>query len=303
MMAARNMERGLRGKILFDEPMSRHTSWRVGGSADRYVEPADLNDLSCFLAGLLADEPLLWIGLGSNLLVRDGGVRGTVINTVNLASLEWTDAEHLRVEAGVPCAKVARASARAGYTGAEFLCGIPGTVGGAVAMNAGAFGGETWNIVTRLWSIDRQGRMHARLPAAYEVGYRHVRAPIEEWFVAAELQLRPDPAHGGEERIRSLLARRSATQPTGVSSCGSVFRNPDNDYAGRLIEQCGLKGHRIGGAVVSDKHANFIIAEPGASARDLEMLIDFVRSEVQRQHGVTLQPEVHVVGEVAEKSK
>ncbi|MFO1436257.1 MAG: UDP-N-acetylmuramate dehydrogenase [Gammaproteobacteria bacterium] len=297
MMAAKNMEAGLRGRILFNEPMSRHTSWRVGGPADRYVEPADLDDLSCFLAGLPADEPLLWIGLGSNLLVRDGGIRGTVINTVNLAALDWTDEEHLRVEAGVPCAKVARSSAKSGYSGAEFLCGIPGTMGGAVAMNAGAFGGETWNIVSRVWAIDRQGRVHARKPNAYEIGYRRVRGPVAEWFVAAELKLRRDADHDGEQRIRTLLAKRTATQPTGVSSCGSVFRNPENDYAGRLIEQCGLKGHCIGGAVVSDKHANFIIAEPGATARDLEALINFVRAEVQRRLGVMLKPEVHIVGE------
>lgn len=279
MMAARRLGtvEGIRGRVLRDEPMSRHTSWRVGGPADRYFEPADMKDLASFLAGLPAGEPLLWIGLGSNLLVRDGGVRGTVINTSGLSELEWVEDGRLRAEAGVPCAKVARSSARAGYTGAEFLCGIPGSMGGALAMNAGAFGGETWAIVERAETIDRIGNLRMRERNEFGIGYREVRMPAaEEWFVAAVLAVRPDPQRGGEARIRNLLARRSATQPTGQPSCGSVFRNPPADHAGRLIEAAGLKGRRLGGAFVSEKHTNFIITEEGARACDVESLIDLV---------------------------
>jgi UDP-N-acetylmuramate dehydrogenase len=253
------------------------------------------------LASLPDGEPLMWIGLGSNLLVRDGGIRGTVINTVNLASIDWVGDDILDVQAGVPCAKVARTTARAGFTGAEFLCGIPGTMGGALAMNAGAFGGETWNIVEQVSVMDRAGRIRIRLRDEYAVGYREVRSPAQgEWFLAARLRVQPDPSHGGEARIRALLARRGETQPTGLPSCGSVFRNPPNDHAGRLIEGCGLKGCRIGGAVVSEKHANFIITEDGATASDLERLLEHVRAEVERCHGVSLHPEVRMVGEAAQ---
>ena len=300
MMAARRLGSidGLRGKLLQDEPMSRHTSWRVGGPADRYFEPADIGDLATFLASLPAGEPLLWIGLGSNLLVRDGGVRGTVINTSGLSALNWLGDGRLRAEAGVPCAKVARTCARGGFTGAEFLCGIPGSLGGALAMNAGAFGGETWSIVERAETIDRGGNLHTRTRADFSIGYREVHLPVaEEWFVAAVLTVQPDAYGGGENRIRALLARRAATQPTGQPSCGSVFRNPPDDFAGRLIEAAGLKGRRIGGAFVSEKHANFIITEEGACARDLEALINLVQDEVERRNGIRLVPEVRIVGE------
>jgi UDP-N-acetylmuramate dehydrogenase len=300
MMAARRLGSidGLRGRLLQDEPMSRHTSWRVGGPADRYFEPADIGDLAIFLASLPAGEPLLWIGLGSNLLVRDAGVRGTVINTSGLSALNWLGDGRLRAEAGVPCAKVARTCARGGFTGAEFLCGIPGSMGGALAMNAGAFGGETWSIVERAETIDRGGNLHTRTRAGFSIGYREVHLPVaEEWFVAAVLTVQPDAHGGGENRIRALLARRAATQPTGQPSCGSVFRNPPDDFAGRLIEAAGLKGRRIGGAFVSEKHANFIITEEGACARDLEALINLVQDEVERRNGVRLMPEVRIVGE------
>jgi UDP-N-acetylmuramate dehydrogenase len=300
MMAARRLGSidGLRGRLLQDEPMSRHTSWRVGGPADRYFEPADIGDLAIFLASLPAGEPLLWIGLGSNLLVRDAGVRGTVINTSGLSALNWLGDGRLRAEAGVPCAKVARTCARGGFTGAEFLCGIPGSMGGALAMNAGAFGGETWSIVERAETIDRGGNLHTRTRAGFSIGYREVHLPVaEEWFVAAVLTVQPDAHGGGENRIRALLARRAATQPTGQPSCGSVFRNPPDDFAGRLIEAAGLKGRRIGGAFVSEKHANFIITEEGACARDLEALINLVQDEVERRNGIRLMPEVRIVGE------
>ncbi|MCG3202319.1 MAG: UDP-N-acetylenolpyruvoylglucosamine reductase [Gammaproteobacteria bacterium] len=289
---------GLRGCTLRDEPMSRHTSWRVGGPADCYFEPADMQDLALFLAALPAGEPLLWIGLGSNLLVRDGGVRGTVINTGGLSALEWVGGGRLRAEAGVPCAKVARTSARAGYTGAEFLCGIPGSMGGALAMNAGAFGGETWAIVERVETIDRSGTLRKRERKEFDIGYREVRMPAtEEWFVAALLAVQPDAQGGGETRIRNLLARRSVTQPTGQPSCGSVFRNPPEDHAGRLIEAAGLKGRRVGRAFVSEKHANFIITEDGARAGDVESLINLVQQEVQMRSGIRLSPEVRIIGE------
>lgn len=290
----------LRGLLKLDEPMDRHSSWRVGGPVDRYYEPADIDDLAAYLQTLPTGEPVLWVGLGSNLLVRDGGVRGSVVMTApGLGRCEWIGEGLLRAEAGVPCAKVARMTAKAGYTGAEFLAGIPGTMGGALAMNAGAFGGETWELVREVETLDRAGVRRCRARAEFETGYRHVSMPAEEWFVAATLQVSKDMAGGGEERIRSLLARRADAQPTGLPSCGSVFRNPTGDYAGRLVESCGLKGLQEGGAQVSDKHANFIITRTGATAADIEALMRRIIETVRRERGVDLQPEVRVVGEPA----
>jgi UDP-N-acetylmuramate dehydrogenase len=293
----------LRGKLLLDEPMARHTSWRIGGPADRLYLPADLDDLTQFLAQLPPGEPLFWLGLGSNLLVRDGGIRGTVIATSGMLNgLARLDAETVRAEAGVPCAKVARFCAQAGLTGAEFLAGIPGTMGGALAMNAGAFGGETWNIVRAVESLDARGGRHRRLPGDYRIAYREVHGPAGEWFVAAELKLAAGDTAASQARIKELLAKRGATQPTSQPNAGSVFRNPPGDHAARLIQASGLKGHCIGAACVSEKHANFIINTGGAKAADVEALIAHVAAVVQEQHGVTLQREVHIVGEPARRA-
>lgn len=289
---------GLRGELRFDEPMARHTSWRVGGAAQRYFRPADIDDLAAYLGRLPQDEPVFWLGLGSNLLVRDGGIPGSVIVTNGvLNGIERTAETEVRVEAGAPCAKVARYCAAQGLAGAEFLVGIPGTMGGALAMNAGAFGTETWELVRVVETVDRRGRRHVRDRAEYTIGYRSVTGPEHEWFTAASLALRPGDPAAGRERIKALLEQRGDTQPMGKPSCGSVFRNPPGDYAGRLIESCGLKGFRIGGAYVSDKHANFIINDGHATAADIEALIGHVGATVKDRCGVELIPEVRVVGE------
>lgn len=289
----------LRGNLLLDEPMSKHTSWRIGGPADRYYQPADIDDLAQFLAQLPASEPVFWLGLGSNLLVRDAGIRGTVIATSGVVNgLSQLDETTVRAEAGVACAKVARFCARAGLSGSAFLAGIPGTMGGALAMNAGAFGGETWGVVAAVETVDRHGRLHRRTPDEFEIAYRHVRGPQGEWFLAAELQLEG----GGNPdlllvEIKALLSKRSDTQPTQLPNAGSVFRNPEADYAARLIEACGLKGICEGAACVSDKHANFIINTGGATAHDVEALIERITNTVAEKTSVQLQREVHIVGE------
>jgi len=290
----------LRGKLRHDEPMARHTTWRVGGPAQHFFEPADLDDLMLFLRQLPPDEPLLWLGLGSNLLVRDGGLRGTVIAThPALQKLELIEPRVIRAEAGVPCAKVARFAAQHHLTGAEFLAGIPGTMGGALAMNAGAFGGETWNVVTRVETLDRDGMRHTRTHVEYQIAYRSVRAlgMSEEWFAAGHLKLPAGDGAASQQRIRQLLEKRNQTQPTQLPNAGSVFRNPPGDFAARLIEACGLKGACIGAACVSDKHANFIVNTGGATAADIEALIEKTARSVEQQHGVRLVREVHIVGE------
>lgn len=296
MVAPRSQ--AMQGVLLDNEPMARHTTWRVGGPAARYYQPADINDLAQFLARLSLDEPLLWVGLGSNLLVRDGGIRGTVIATAGLLNgIAQLDDVTVRAEAGVSCAKVARFCARLGLTGAEFLAGIPGTLGGALAMNAGAFGGETWKLVRAVETLDRRGQLRERSASDYRVGYREVTGPVGEWFVAATLVLQHGDTAAAAARIRELLDKRAASQPTQQPNAGSVFRNPPGDYAARLIESCGLKGRCIGGACVSEKHANFIINTGSATAADIEALIEQVAATVQQQCGVCLEREVHIVGE------
>ncbi len=285
------------GILRQDVSMEQYCSWRTGGLARQWYEPADLDDLCRFIATLPHTEPLLWLGLGSNLLVRDGGFPGTVISIARVLNRIEPLADHgVRVEAGVPCPKLARYCAAEGLAGAEFLVGIPGTMGGALAMNAGAFGGETWDIVDSVETLDRYGIRHVRRPEDFVIDYRQVRCGHEEWFVAACLRLRPDTDHKARERMRGWLQQRAETQPMGQPSCGSVFRNPPGDHAARLIEASGLKGHCIGGACVSDKHANFIINRGGASATDIEQLIELIRQTVKADHDIELQPEVHIVG-------
>jgi UDP-N-acetylmuramate dehydrogenase len=297
VMAAGEGRPALRGALTRNEPMADHTSWRAGGAAARFYVPADLDDLSRFIATAEPGEPLLWLGLGSNLLVRDGGFAGTVVAISGvLSDLESDGGRRVHAAAGVACAKVARFSARCSLSGAEFLAGIPGTVGGALAMNAGAFGSETWDIVHSVETMDRAGRRRRRDRTEYETGYRNVKGPADEWFVGVEFELRPDAEGNAEARIRELLARRAETQPTGVFSCGSVFRNPPGDFAGRLIDACGMKGKRVGHAYVSDRHANFIVNEGGATAAEIEKLVLLVQDEVQRRTGVRLEPEVRIVG-------
>jgi UDP-N-acetylmuramate dehydrogenase len=297
MMAARKTN-DLRGVLTRHEPMAAHTSWRVGGPADQFYKPADLADLAQFLQTLPAGEPVLFVGLGSNLLVRDGGIRGAVVCTsgmLNELSLEGDG--RVRAEAGVACNKVARFCARHGLVNAEFLAGIPGTMGGALAMNAGAFGGETWNVVVAAETVDHRGVLRVRAKSEFDISYRHVERQQDEWFTAALLQLPPGDAPASEARIKELLSKRNATQPTQTANAGSTFRNPPGDYAARLIETAGLKGFCIGGACVSDKHANFVVNTGDASAADIEALIEHIRQTVKHVHGVELVREVHIVGE------
>lgn len=287
----------IRGKFTFEEPMSRHCSWRTGGSAERFFEPADLDDLIDYFGQVTSVESITWIGLGSNVLVRDGGVPGTVISTAKtLNKLEWLDPTRLKVECGTPCAKVAKEAARMALGGGGFLAGIPGTIGGALAMNAGAFGREMWMLVESVELIRRDGTIKRCDQSQFSRSYRRVDLPADHWFVSAILQFDTTCTASGDDEIRDLLAQRSASQPTGRASCGSVFKNPPGDFAGRLIEEAGLKGMRAGGCYVSNKHANFIINDQGASAADIESLIADVQRSVAKKFSVKLEPEVRIIG-------
>lgn len=287
----------MKGQLLTDEKLAKYTSWRVGGPADRLYIPQDRQDLIEFIKALPESEPLFWMGLGSNLLVRDGGIRGTVINTKGrLKEMSLTEDGSVYVEAGVPCAHVARFCGERGLVGAEFLAGIPGTMGGALRMNAGAFDGVTWAIVSSVDMMDRSGRITQRKPEDFNISYRSVIGYDDEWFLSCVLTLPQGDTIASQQKIKGLLEKRGATQPTNQPSCGSVFKNPEGDYAARLIEQTGLKGYAIGGACVSEKHANFIVNTGNATAADIEALIRYVQDKVEQQQGVVLQTEVCVVG-------
>jgi UDP-N-acetylmuramate dehydrogenase len=277
--------------------MSRHTSWHVGGPAEVFFNPRDRADLAAFLKSIPEEVPVQWVGLGSNLLVRDGGIPGVVISTVGtLGRLDRLNQTSVYCEAGVACARLARQCVKWGLGPAEFFAGIPGTLGGALAMNAGAFGGETWAQVIDVVTMDRHGSEHRREASEYRIGYRHVIPPVpDEWFIGARLRFEHKPGIN-EAKVRELLERRKATQPIGEWSCGSVFTNPPGDHAARLVEASGLKGYRIGDASVSEKHANFIVNHGNATSEDLELLITHVQREVERQHGVRLVPEFRVMG-------
>lgn len=291
----------LRGELRENEPTARHVSWRTGGPVAKAYFPADLADLAVFLGRLRTDEPVLMMGLGSNLLVREGGFAGTAIFTHGLLNgLLLQEDRRIYVEAGVASPKLARFAASHDLGGVEFLAGVPGTFGGALAMNAGCYGGETWALVDRVLTVNRRGEIRERGREDFVVGYRHVglKSACDEWFAAAWLTLPPGEGDASRARIKDWLDRRAETQPLQWPNAGSVFRNPPGDHAARLIEAAGLKGHAIGGAQVSEKHANFIInAEGRATAADIEVLIAHVQAVVKARSGVALVREVRIVGE------
>ncbi len=284
-----------RGKLEFNVSLARYNTWGVGGEAECVFRPIDIEDLSQFLATIDSQVPVTWLGLGSNVLIRDGGISGVVIITQGcLNQFEFKEHGVVSAQAGVPCAKLARATAGKQLTGIEFMAGIPGTVGGALAMNAGAFGGQTWDYVTSVQAINRAGEIRTRLPSEYQIAYRTVTSPEPEWFVSAQFKLQERT--GKIVSIKELLQQRADTQPIGKKNCGSVFKNPPGHHAAKLIEQCHLKGHAIGGARISSKHANFIINDADASAADIEKLISYTKNTVLERCGIELMPEVKILG-------
>lgn len=287
------------GTLLYNEPLAEYTAWRVGGPAAKLYKPAHTADLALFLRNLPEREPLLWLGLGSNSLIKDNGFSGTVVLTQGcLKEINLLSAQTVKVDAGVSCASMARFCARNNLSGGEFWAGIPGTMGGALRMNAGCHGGETWQSVVEVQTITRSGEIKVRKPEEYEVAYRHVSGPADEWFISATFKLLAGTKETSLQVIKDLLAHRANTQPTNEYNCGSVFRNPPGDFAARLIESCGLKGFSIGGAMVSQKHANFIINHQGsATAADIEALIHLVQTKVREQTTIELMREVHIIGD------
>jgi UDP-N-acetylmuramate dehydrogenase len=295
----------LRGTLRLNEPMAKHVSWRTGGPSDRVYSPADSADLAAFLATLPPHEPVCFVGLGSNLLVRDGGFRGAVVLMHDPGGAMRAEGDLIYSDAGTASPKVARFAATQGLEGSEFLAGVPGTVGGALAMNAGCYGSETWDVVARVRTISRSGKLTERGREEFEIGYRHAELRTaklgqDEWFTGAWFSFRPGDEKAARRRIKELLARRLATQPLDLPNAGSVFRNPPGDHAARLIEAAGLKGREIGGARISEKHANFIVNPKGrARASDIEALIALTRDTVAKRFGIDLVPEVRIIGRAA----
>ena len=286
----------IRGEIINSEPMKKHTSLRVGGAAQYFYKPSDMDDLIHFLSLLDNDVSIFWLGRGSNILVRDEGLSGVVISSSKiLREIKRINELTIKVEANVPCTMLAKKCIRWGLGPSEFFSGIPGSLGGALAMNAGAYGNETWERVVSVKTINRNGIIKNRISEEYQIDYRDVKGPINEWFVSAILKFESNKIPS-MERQKEMLEQRKESQPLGKPSCGSVFRNPHGGFAAKLIEQSNLKGYRIGGASVSLKHANFIITDDSACANDVEQLIEYIRSTVKNLHDIELKCEVRIIG-------
>lgn len=288
-----------KGILHRDISLSGFNTWRIGGKAEKLYWPHDLPDLQYFLSTLPEDEPLTWIGLGSNMLIRDGGVKGTVILTQGaLNDLKHTPEGFIRAESGVASAQAARFSARYDYTGGEFLAGVPGSIGGNLVMNAGACGSETWDSIHHVETINRQGQINERSPAEFDISYRSMKGlPENEWFAAAVFEFQKGEAGEPMKKIRSILDHRTETQPANLPCCGCVFKNPEGNFASKMIDELGLKGTQIGGLRISEKHANFMINTGDATAKDVEAMIALVRAKVHEAYGVELNTEVKMVGE------
>jgi UDP-N-acetylmuramate dehydrogenase len=287
------------GDIFFDEPMSKHTSWRIGGPADVFVLPTKTEHIRRIME-LTHSHQIPWyvIGKGSNLLVRDGGVRGVVIKLAdNFADLEFKDMV-LTAQGGRSFVSAANHAIRHGLSGLEFATGIPGTVGGAVMMNAGAHGGEVKDVLIDCHVLTPEGKLLHLTREDLQFQYRYsILKDRPAVVVQASFSLTPGDAEEMSERVKGWRERRQTTQPLSLPSCGSVFRNPEGTHSGHLIEQAGLKGTTIGGAQISELHGNFIVNIGGAEAKDVLQLIELAQRTILEKYGHELHPEVRIVGD------
>ena len=280
----------------YNELLSKHTSWKVGGPADIFFIPKNRDDLSTFLKSNHTKE-ITWLGNGTNVLVRDGGIRGVVISTkksIDKISIETGNS--YRVEAGASCMDLALFAEKNQLGPAAFFSGIPGSVGGALTMNAGSFCHETWEFVESLEVIDEAGVIHHLDPKDFKFSYRTVEFPFPLWFVSCLMQF-PESQTTTKSELKAIRNERLKTQPLSEDTCGSVFKNPKPEHAGDLIDRAGLKGYKIGGCSISMKHANFIVNEGDATSANIEDLIKHVQSAVKTKFDVDLETEVRIIGE------
>ncbi|MFZ5721131.1 MAG: UDP-N-acetylmuramate dehydrogenase [Pseudomonadota bacterium] len=288
---------GVRGKLLRDEPLGPFTWFRVGGAAELLFLPADADDLAAFLRALPAEVPVTVLGVGSNVIVRDGGVPGAVIRLAGRA-FAGVAVEDQAITAGAAAldAAVARAAAKAGVAGLEFYAGIPGTIGGALTMNAGCYGSETKDVLVSAWGYDRSGTRREFKLADFGYTYRHSEAPADIVWVEATFRGRPDDPTAVQARIDEITARREQTQPIREKTGGSTFKNPPGHSSWKLVDEAGWRGKLYGGAMFSPLHSNFMINTGTATAADLEGLGEAVRADVKAKTGVDLQWEIKRIG-------
>ena len=295
MSNIKNIQKMLRGRLRENVSLKDYNTWKVGGKAEYFYEPFNLEDLRLFFE-LLENTPIILLGNGSNVLIRDGGIDGCVIclkKTLN--NYSYKNEEYI-FEAGLSCMKMAQITARENYTGLEFLCGIPGSLGGALAMNAGCYGGNIWDHVLTVSLINNNGEIIKKNKNDFIVGYRNTNLEENNFFISAVFKLKKNKLENSLDKIKEFLQDRRSKQPTGLLSCGSVFKNPHNMYAAKLIESIGLKGYKIGGAYISEKHANFIISDKLTKSSDIEKLINFTKKEVFKKKEVVLETEVKFIG-------
>lgn len=289
------------GKVLFDEPMSLHTSMRAGGRADVLFFPAGCDELVRAVQFLIrSGVPFCPAGNGTNLIVRDGGYRGVVICFQELRETSWSETgpiRTMRALAGTSLRELVSLSVKKGLSGLEFCAGIPGSIGGALRMNAGAFGREMKDIVASLQVINGSGRIKRMTRDDLRFSYRNLELPPGALIVSGELVLEPASREAVSVRVREIMELRASKHPLNYPNSGSIFKNPPGAPAGRLIERCGLKGFRVGDAAVSELHGNFIINLANATARDITSLIDKIKKDVLAQTGVALETEVKIIGE------
>ncbi len=288
-----------KGKVLFNVPMSEHTSFGIGGPADVMAFPqdeGDLKDLIAFCESKGFQFHLL--GAGTNLLVRDGGVRGIVVNmSEGFRDISWLDEGKAIVGAGVKLPELVAQARDRGLSGIEFAVNIPGTVGGAVMMNAGAYGGEMADVVEGIETIGRKGQKGFMPKSEIGFSYRKAEIPRGAIVTRAHMRFRSGDPEGIKERMREFRERRKASSAVHSPNAGSIFKNPEGKVAGMLIQEAGLKGERIGGAMVSEAHANYIVNAGRAKAKDVLALMALIRDRVFSMSGIVLEPEIKVIGE------
>ena len=290
------IEKNLKGRLRKNISLKKYNTWKVGGNAEYFYEPYDLDDLKIFLK-LVKNEHVTFLGNGSNVLIRDSGIKGFVVCLKNSLNNFYRGNDGIfTFEAGLSCMKIAQISANQSFSGLEFLCGIPGTLGGALRMNAGCYGENIWKSVDSVVLINRSGNLKNRRKEEFNIDYRNVDLDDGNFFVSASFNLKKNRLNDSSDKIKELLKNRRISQPTGLPSCGSVFKNPDNDSAGKILDSLGLKGYRIGGAYVSKKHANFIITEKSAKSGDVEELINFIKHKVLKEKKILLETEVKFIG-------
>ena len=295
MSNIKNIQKMLKGRLRENVSLKDYNTWKIGGKAEYFYEPSDIKDLKLFLE-LLKNTPVTFLGNGSNVLIRDGGINGCVICLKNTLNNYFVKDEEYIFEAGLSCMKMAQITARENYEGLEYLCGIPGSLGGALAMNAGCYGGNIWDHVLTVSLINNDGEIIKKNKNDFIIGYRNTSLKENNFFISAVFKLRKNKLKNSLEKIKEFLQDRRSKQPTGLLSCGSVFKNPKNLYAAKLIESIGLKGYKIGGACISEKHANFIISDKSTKSIDIEKLINFTQKEVVKKKEVVLETEVKFIG-------